>query len=146
MTMTRTFAVGLAGMMILAAVGCATGSSGPSDEELIGQMLNGWIAASKAKDVDKVMTFMSENFKHDGYDYAAESKADMRAFMEGSLDMGNFDDLEVTYDAEGITIEGDTAQVTDIEWSCAPGTAMIDFTLKKEAGVWRIIDADVEEF
>jgi hypothetical protein len=134
------------GILALTAFGCAHTGHGPSDSELIAETLGTWIEASKAKDVEKIMSAISEDFKHDGYDYSAEDKGSMRVFIEDSVAMGNFDGLEISYDPEAVTIDGDTAQVPDIEWSCTPGMASVELTLKKEDGVWRIVDAEVVEF
>lgn len=141
---TRSLAITLTGIMLLTAFGCAHMGGGSSDSDLINETLTTWTEASKAKDIDKAMSVISENFKHDGDDYTAEGKEAMRAVMEESLAMGSFDDLEISYDPEAITIDAGTAQVPEIEWDCAPGTAFIDLTLKKEQGSWRIVDADIE--
>ena len=142
---TSSLVITLAGIMLLTALGCAHMGGGPSDSELVNEMLTTWTEASKAKDIDKAMSVISEDFEHDGYDYQAEGKEAMRAFMEDSIAMGNFDDLEISFEPEAITIDADTAQVPDIEWNCAPGTAVIGLTLKKVNGAWRIVDASVEE-
>ena len=142
---TKSLVITLAGIMLLTALGCARMSGGPSDSDLINETLTTWMEASKAKDIEKAMSVISENFEHDGYDYQAEGKEDMRAFMEDAIAMGNFDGLEISYDPEAITIDADTAQAPDIEWSCTPGMAIIGLTLKKENGAWRIVDASVEE-
>ena len=144
MSKTNGMAITLAAAVLLTAFGCAH-LSGPSDSELITDMLAKWTEASKAEDIDAAMSFISEDFKHKGYEYEAEDKEAMRGFMEGSVDAGNYDDLEISYDPARITIDGDTAQVPDIQWVCAPGTAVIDLTLKKENGAWRIVDASVAE-
>ena len=142
---TGILAITLATVMLLAAFGCSTTSSGPSDTELIGAALTTWKEASVAKDVDKIMSVISEDFKHEGYDYRAKGKEDMRAFIEDAVSAGNFGDLEISYDPQAITIDADTAQVPGIEWSCTPGTAILGLTLKKENGAWRIIDVSVRE-
>jgi len=141
---TRALAVTMAGVMLLFA-GCAHLGGGRDDGELIEEALAAWIAASKEQDVDKIMAGMSDSFAHDGYDYEAADKAAMQEFIEYAIDAGNYDDLEVSYDADAVKIEGDTAEVYPIDWTCAPGSAEIGLTLKKEGGAWLIVDASVEE-
>lgn len=140
-----TVTLALAIAVLFTAAGCSHLGGGPSDEELVNQALLKWIEAGKAKDLDGMEALTSDNFKHDGYDYQAEGKEELRAFMQQGMDMGNFDGVDVVYDPDSITIEGDMAKVPNIEWNCAPGTAIIDLTFKKENGAWLIVDAAVEE-
>ena len=130
----------MSGVLVILAAGCAGMGGGMSDEEGVQAALAAWAEASVAKDVDG-----SENFSHDEYDYVAEDKAEMREFIEESLDMGSYDDLIVEYEADAISIEDGTAEVYPIDWMCAPGSATVTLTLKKEGKVWRITDAAVEE-
>jgi hypothetical protein len=69
----------------------------------------------------------------------------MREYIEGSIAEGVYDDLEIMYEPDVITIEGGKAEVYPIDWTCSLGSATIGLTLRKEGGTWRIIDAIVEE-
>ena len=140
----RTGLVMMTALALGLAMGCAS-LKGPSDLEQIQNTLAAWESASKAKDVDQVMATISEDFSHEGYDYDAEDKAAMRQFVEAAIAQGNYDGLEIAYKVEDIEIEGDTAEVGPIEWTCTPGTAYIELTLKQEKGGWLIVDASVQE-
>ncbi len=140
-----TMAITMASIVLLLAAGCAHIGRACDDHELIREMLATWIDSSVAQDVERMMSLISEDFSHDGHDYEAADKTAMAEFIEDSIAMGNYDDLEITYEPDAVKLEGDTAEVHPIDWVCTPGNATIGLTLKKEKGAWRIIDATVEE-
>jgi len=144
MKKANVLVVAIASVLVFTA-GCAHLGKKGNDLESIQQMLTAWVSASVAQDADKLMAVMSEDFSHDSYDYQAPNKAAMGEFIEGSIAEGVYDDLEITYDADVIKIEGDKAEVYPIDWACSLGSATIGLTLKNEGGTWRIIDAVVEQ-
>ena len=126
------------------AVGCATSAKGPSDAEQVGALLGVWKAGILAKDVNKIMSTYSEAFSHDGYEYDAESKAALREYIEGSIDEGNFDDVEVEIESADITIDGSNANIYPIDFSTYQGTVSIELIATQEKGGWRFTDMMIE--
>ncbi len=127
----------------LVAAGCAT-TGGASDAEQIDAFLGEWAAAIVAADLDKMMATYSENFTHDGYEYDAADKAALREYTQGSIDMGNFEDVELNVEDADVEIEGKTATVYPIEYSIAEGTITIELFLAKEKAGWLITDMAIE--
>jgi len=119
--------------------GCATMGKGPTDEEILAQLTEECIAATIAKDLDKLMAYYSDDFSH----YEFGDKAGLKEFMEGAKDMGYLDDLEVDLEQAETTIEGDTATIYPVEISGAFGSTEIEFTSKKEGDTWKIVGMDI---
>ena len=129
---------------VFIASGCATTGSGLSDEEQIRALLGQWKEGILAKDADKIMATYSENFTHDGYEYQADNKAALRGFIEGGIDQGTFDDVELSMEYMDIVIEDGTATVYPIEYTIWEGTVTIELILAKEQAGWRITDMAIE--
>jgi hypothetical protein len=129
---------------VLVAGGCATTGSGLSDEDQIRALLGQWKEGILAKDADRIMATYSENFAHDGYDYQAEDKAGLREFIEGGIEQGSFDDVELDMEYMTIEIADGTATVYPIEYTIWEGTVTIELTLAKEEAGWLITDMAIE--
>ena len=129
---------------VLVAAGCATTGSGLSDEEQIHALLGQWKEGILAKDVDKLMATYSDDFAHDGYEYQAEDKAALREFLEGGIEQGTFDDVELNMEYTDIVIEDGTATVYPIEYTIWEGTVTIELTLAEEEAGWLITDMAIE--
>jgi len=135
----------LVGMAVLLVTsGCATSGRGLSDTDQIGALLGEWKAAILAKDADRLMATYSEDFAHDGYEYDAEDKAGLREYIEGSIDQGGFDDVEVSMENAEIAIEEGVATVYPIGYTNWEGSITIGLTLTKERAGWLIIDMVIE--
>lgn len=128
----------------IAASGCATTHSGTSDEDQIRALLGQWKEAVLAAEADKLMATYSEDFAHDGYDYQAKDKAGLREFIDGAMEQGNFDDVELNMSYMAIEIEDGTATVYPIEYTIWEGTATIELTLTEEETGWFITGMDIE--
>ena len=111
---------------------------GPSDEELINQMLSKWKAAILAQDIDMLMALHSESFKS----FEAPDKESQAAVMQNYFDAGYMDDAKVGLEGAEITIEGDKANVTGVvlDVTVGEGRYPLTFGLQKENGAWLIID------
>jgi len=120
--------------------GCASTPQGPSDEELIAEVVEGMKGALVAQDLDTLMTFYSENFEH--WEYG--DKAGLKNFMEEAIDMGYLENAEVSTDKAETTIEKDTAKVYPVEFAASFGSATIGVELKKEGMAWLITSMDIE--
>ena len=119
-------------------------ASALSDEEQIDALLEEWKEAVLAKDVDRFMATHSEKFTHDGYEYVAEDKAALREFIEGSIEQGRWDDVEISLEEADIVIEDGTASVYPIDYTNWEGRITIELALTKEDGGWLITDMSIE--
>jgi ketosteroid isomerase-like protein len=129
---------------VLVTSGCATSGRVLSDTDQIDALLGEWKAAILAKHADRLMATYSENFAHDGYEYDAEDKAGLREYIEGSIDQGGFDDVEVSMENAEIAIEEGAATVYPIDYTNWEGSITIGLTLTKEKAGWLITDMAIE--
>ena len=124
-------------LTILASAAMLTACSmagGPSDEEMIAEVLAKWAEAGVAQDLDGMMVLYSEDFQN----YEFGDKAGWKSFVQDAIDMGYLEDAEVDLEDAKTTIEGDTATVYPIEMTAAFGSATIELVLTKEADGWMI--------
>lgn len=130
-------------MMVAMLGGCATGAKGPTPEEQVQQAVAAWTAAAEAKDVDKMMTFVAENFQSDEW----ADKETYRAFVKDSVDMGYLDDLDISTDKAKITFEGkDKATVYPVELTASFGSATLKAVFTEEDGKWLVTDVTMEQY
>ena len=129
-------AVGM--VVVMLVCGCAAFGKGPSDEELIGTLLEQWKAAVIAQDIDAQMALLSDNFEGSEGD-----KEETREFMLQVKEMGYLEDAQVLLEEAELTIEGNTATVSPIEIETAMGMATADLTLTKETTGWIITGMDL---
>jgi hypothetical protein len=115
-----------------------------SDEEQIEALLEEWKEAILAKDVDTFMAAHSEDFAHDGYEYAADSKAELKEFIEGSIEQGGWDDVEISMDDADLVIEDGEATIYPIDYTNWEGHITIELVLAKEESAWLITDMYIE--
>jgi len=124
---------------VVLVCGCAGTGRGPSDEELIRNVLGKWKAAAEALDIEAQMALCSESLESDWGDKEATKE-----FMLDAKDMGYLDDMEVITDEAEITIDGNVATVYPLEVQTAMGGATVGLTLTKEAGGWIITELESE--
>ena len=122
--------------------GCATAPEGPSDEELIAQVAEGMAANLAAIDLDKLMTFYSEDFEN----WEWGDKAGLKAFIKEAIEDGYLEDIEVDMEKAKTTIEGDKATVYPIEITASFGGATAEIELKKEGCAWLIVAMDLQMY
>ncbi|MEM1245703.1 MAG: hypothetical protein AAGK22_05000 [Acidobacteriota bacterium] len=122
----------------LVAVGCASGGggaaapAGPTDEEMIQEIIANSLDALKAKDIDSMMSTYSDDFSsNQGMD-----KAGMAQFLKQADEMGMLDGVNVDTSAMTTTIEGDSAEVAGISLEGAFGALALGFKLEKREGAW----------
>ncbi|HUW59862.1 MAG TPA: hypothetical protein VMZ06_02560 [Candidatus Bathyarchaeia archaeon] len=130
-------------LMVAMLGGCATGGKGPTPLEQVQQSLAGWSAAAEAKDVDKLMSFVAENFESNEW----PDKESYKAFVQDSIDMGYLDDLDVATDKTTITFEGeDKAIAYPVELNASFGSATIKAIFTEEDGKWLVSDVTMEMY
>ena len=122
-------------IMALAGMGCAA-LGGPSDTDLVCDVMAQWDAAMQAGDVDTVMAFYSEDYsgwRGTGVEELRERFEDwlpQMAEAEGSV----FDISEAVP-----TVEENTATFSPITLRMGDRSFQMQYTLTKETdGVWRI--------
>ena len=135
-----TIAISIAALVGAALLGgCATSGKGMTDEELIGKLTEECIAAALAQDIDKLVTYYSDDFSH----YEFGDKAGLKEFLAGAKDMGYLDGLEVSMEQAETTIEGDTATIFPVIIEGPFGSTEIEFTSKREGDTWKIVGMDI---
>ena len=135
-----TIAISIAALVAAAVLGgCATSGKGMTDEELVAKLTEESIAAILAQDLDKLLTYYSDDFSH----YEFGDKAGLKEFLEGAKDMGYLDGLEVSMEQAETTIEGDTATIYPVIIDGSFGSTEIEFTSKKEGDTWKVIGMDI---
>ena len=129
-----------AGIVAMALVcGCAALGKGPSDEELIGRLLENWKSAGEAQDLDAQMALISENFEGE-----QGGKDELKEFMLEAKDMGYLDDMEVIVDDVEVKIDGTSATAYPMIIETGMGEATIGLELTKEAGGWMVTGMEME--
>ena len=130
--------VGVLTVTLMCGCMSETVGRGPSDEELINQMLSKWKAAVLAQDIDMLMALHSESFKN----FEALDKESQEAVMQDYFDAGYLDDAKVGLEGAEITIEGNKAKVTGVvlDVTMGEGRYPLTFGLQKENGAWLIIN------
>lgn len=124
----------------LMVAGCLTGGKGPKPEDLIRQSLGDFKAGMESKDIDKVMSSISDNFSH----YEWGDKASMRSFLADTFSQGDLDDAEVTYEDVEIVVEGDEATAYPVELMAVFGSATIELTFTNEGDAWLVTGMEIE--
>jgi ketosteroid isomerase-like protein len=125
---------------VVLVAGCQT--SGPSDEELILDLLQSWKTAGEAQDIDALLVLYAEDFQNSEYG----DKEGLKGFLKDSKDMGYLSNAEMNVADAKITVEGEKATVYPIEMSASFGTATITLELKKAEGKWMIVGMEVDAY
>jgi ketosteroid isomerase-like protein len=114
---------------------------GPTDEELINTTMNSWKQAIIDNDVDAILAGYSEDFSSE----RVEGKDQMREFMEGAIDQGWLENIDINLEIAQLTITDDTAEFAPVEIIGDNGEMELNFTLKKEdKKIWRIISSGAQ--
>lgn len=129
-------------VLTLSVAGCAgnKAAQGPTDEELLQQMSTEFQAAIAAKDVDKLISYCSEDFES-GY---LGDKAAFKDFLDMAVDQGYLDEIEIGMDEGELVIEGDTATKYPVPVDGSFGSVTVEVFSKKVDGAWKISGIDVQ--
>lgn len=132
----RTASLVLAVAVMAGAIGgCATSSGGGDPVEQLKAVMGDFIAAQKAKDVEKCVAFFSDDFESD----QGTGKDSMTAYYQGLVDQGVFDDIEVSMENCEFAIDGNTVTVGPVDYETPAGGASYEYEFTKESdGIWRI--------
>ena len=125
-----------AAIAVLAVIAsCASAPKGPTDEELIAQLVTTWEQAIVAKDMDAAMAIHSENFSS----AEAADKAAWRSYLDWISASGYLDGATVDSSGSQTTITEGKATVGPLVLSTAAGVFNIELSLAKEEGGWLIV-------
>jgi hypothetical protein len=133
--MRNTFKSCLAVVAVALIVGCASAPKGPTDEELLAQVVTQWEQSVVAKDLDAMMALYSESFSN----AEAADKAAWRSYLEWIMASGYIDGAEVDVSGAETTIEEGTATIGPLVLSSAGGIFNIGLDLAKEEAGWLIV-------
>jgi hypothetical protein len=117
---------------------CASAPKGPTDEELVAQLVANWQEAVAAKDLDAMMAIHSENFSNS----EAADKAAWKAYLEWIIASGYMDGAETDISGAETTIEEDKATVGPLVLSTAAGVFNMELGLAKEEAGWMVVSSE----
>lgn len=127
-------------LVVILISACATSGPQLSDEELIEVLTEESMEAIKAQDVDKLMTYFSEDFSN----YQVGDKEGLRDFITNAKDMGYLDGLEVDLSEKETTINGNEATGGPVILKGSFGSIDLMLDGVKEEGAWKVIDMDIQ--
>ena len=121
--------------LVCVASGCATLRGGPSDEELLSELLTNYKAAMEQGDAEKLISLYSKNYATERGGSFDEMASRLREFVPR---LKEFEVKVLVADAK-IEIEGNTAKLGPVTWDSPRGSRSMALLAAKEAdGVWRI--------
>jgi len=103
-------------------------------EKAVLKVLDGYHAAMKAGDVEKVMAAISENYSNS----QGTNKAELRMFIAGAAAQGAFSGLSANLEECKVAVEGDVAVARPVIYDAA--TAYVYKVKRESDGVWRIVN------
>jgi ketosteroid isomerase-like protein len=122
-------------IMATVIVGCAGMGGGPSNEELIVQLVTDWKAAVMAKDVNGIVLTYAEDFRSP----QGMGKEESRASLTGMFEEGVLDNLTINMDTAVVTVSDKTATFAPVQILGNMGEVTMDFELvAQEDGSWLI--------
>ena len=127
--------------LVYMASGCATLQRGPSDEEMLGKLLETYTTAMREGDADALIHLYSKDYENPrGGDYE-QTMERLRDFVPMFAQY----DVEISTDDAKVEIDGNQASVGPINFEADRGawsTTLI--TTKEEDGCWRITGTEWE--
>lgn len=129
-------------VLTLSVAGCAGSkmAKGPSDEEVVQQLSADFMAAVEAKDVDKLISYCSDDFESA---YLGD-KAAFKDFLNMAVGQGYLDGIDIDLDSAELVIEGDTATKYPVSVDGSFGSVTVEVQGKKTNGTWMISGIDVQ--
>jgi hypothetical protein len=132
----RKLGIGILGIALICA--CASAPKGPTDEELVAQLVQSWQQAIIDKDLDASMAITSESFSNS----EAADKAMWKSYLEWIIASGYLDGAEADASGAETTIEEGKATVGPIVLSTAAGVFNMELTLAKEEAGWMVVSSE----
>jgi hypothetical protein len=130
----------LAASIALVASGCATLQGGPSDEEMLRELVDTYATALQAGDVETLVPLYSTSYESArGGDYE-QSMERMREWVPQMAEW----DVDISAEGAEIAIDGDTARVGPVTFESERGTRDTTLLTAKEDGCWLISGTEWE--
>jgi len=129
---------GVAIVAVALLAGCQSAPKGPSDEELIANVITSWQEALAAKDFDALLALYSDSYKGQ----RGEDKAGLRSFLEQAGAMGYLDGMEIDASGAETVIEEGSATVGPVVLSGAMGAMNMKLKFAKEEDGWLIVGGE----
>lgn len=126
--------------VLMLVTSCATSPPALTDAELIDVLTEESMAAVKAQDIDKLMTYFSEDFSN----YQLGDKEGTREFIENAKQSGYLDDLEIDLTEKVTTITGDEATGGPVILRGSFGSISLTLDGVKEEGGWKVVNMDIQ--
>ena len=128
--------------LVYMASGCAILKRGPSDEEMLKDLLGTYVASLKEGSVEKHLSIYSKDFegtRGETYDEMAQGLEEMMPMLQ---DWG----MEIFTDETEMAIEGDTAEIGPIVFEFSQGGVQITLlTTKEDDGRWLITGSEMHQ-
>jgi ketosteroid isomerase-like protein len=123
------------------AGGCAILNRGPSDKDLLSELLSTYETALVEGDADKLVSLYSEDYESsDGTDYE-DAMTRLRRIVPMIAEW----DIEVGTAETQIVVKGDTATLSPIVFDTPSGKMTLTiFATKDAGGVWLITGSEME--
>jgi hypothetical protein len=123
-------------MVVLAS--CASAPKGPTDEELVAQVVATWQQAIIDKDIEAAMAIHSENFSN----AEAANKEMWKSYLEWVDASGYLDGATIDASGSETVIEEETATVGPIVLSTMAGVFRMQLKLAKEEAGWMVVSSE----
>lgn len=123
-------------MAVLAS--CASAPKGPTDEELVAQVVATWQQAIVDKDIEAAMAIHSENFSN----AEASNKEMWKSYLEWVDASGYLDGATIDASASETVIEEGTATVGPIVLNTMAGVFRMQLKLAKEETGWMVVSSE----
>ncbi len=128
--------------LVYMASGCAILKVGPSDEEMLKDLLSTYVTSLEEGSVEKHISVYSKDFvgtNGESYDEMAGGLEEMLPMLE---DWG----MEISTDETETAIEGNEAEIGPIGFEFSQGGIQITlFTTKEDDGCWRITGSEMQQ-
>jgi hypothetical protein len=128
--------------LVYMANGCAILQRGPSDEEMLKDLLGTYVTSLEEGSVEKHLTVYSKDFEGangESYDGMAQNLEELMPMLQ---DWG----MEISTEETEIAIDGDKAEIGPIVFEFSQGGVQITLsTTKGDDGRWLITGSEMEQ-
>jgi ketosteroid isomerase-like protein len=124
--------------LLCVAGGCAMLKGGPSDEKMLGELLQTYKTGMEGGDAEAVIALYSENYESARGGTYEEMVERMRQYIPRMAER----DIELGIEDAEVQIDGDTARVGPIVSEGRRGTMRRTLICTKEDGCWRITGSE----
>jgi outer membrane murein-binding lipoprotein Lpp len=138
----KAIIMGMAAMGLLLFAGCATSTQEDNVSSAAGDgpaaLVNQWVAALQAEDVNAVMTHFSDRYNNPEYG----DKQGARASVEQARVLGYLRGLQADTSAMEVSRDGAGVIAGPVRLRGAFGQYNVNLRLAEEAGAWKIVGTE----